>query len=217
MLIYLISHAALALVTPHEARQADHRCGLDEVKMAAWVGIFVPPAMAVLLFLVNPSLALTPLVLSCLLVSAGLSVSLIMVLRTLIMPKRAQLPPPDNLVEAVFFGSIAKSPGPRLVVLCIGCGIVMVAPLYVSVVAVALSLALIPVAVMPMLVNAPAASGPAAFSAVALVQRLYVAQAAAGLGLLAGAALVLTAIYLFYLSLGRWFNRAMRQRRTSAP
>ncbi len=198
LLLYLLAHVALALVTPHEARQADHRCGLDEVKMAAWVGIFVPLALVALLLWLYPALTLSPPVLSCLLVSGALSVSLILLLRQVIFPRRAQMPPPADLVEAVFFGSIARSAGPRLVVLCIGCGIMMLAPVWVSPGAAALSLWLL-------------SSSPLAPTA--WVQQLYALQAALGLGLMTGAAAGLTAIYLFYLALGRWFHRAFSQRR----
>jgi hypothetical protein len=208
MLIYLVALAALALVTPHEARQASHRPGLDEVKMAAWVGILMPPALASLLYLINPAVTLTPVVVSVLLVSGGLCVSQIQTLRGLILPKRAILPPPANLREAVFFGSIARSQARRLVVLCVGCGLAMMAPVYVSVGAAVLSLVLIPVTLMPVFVGGSVA---AAVNPAALVQRLFVAQAALGLGLMGGAALVLTIIYLFYLWLGRRFSRASSQ------
>ena len=196
LLMYLIALAALALVTPHEARQANHRLGLDEVRMAAWVGIFVPPALAVLLFLVNPGLVLTPTVLGVLLVSGGLCYSLLMTLRRLILPKRATLPPPAHRVEALLFGSIARSHGPRLVVLCLGCGLAMGAPLYVAVGAPALSLMLM-----------PRTWGGSGLDPAGVVQRLFLAQAALGVGLVGGTALVLIVIYLFYLWLGRRFSR----------
>ncbi len=199
LLMYLIALAALALVTPHEARQAEHRLGLDEVRMAAWVGIFVPPALAILLFLVNPALALTPTVLSLYLVSGALCYSQVMTLRRLILPKRATLPPPARRVEALLFGSIARSRGPRLVVLCLGCGLAVIAPLYVTVGAPVLSLML-----MPSVLGGP---GSAALEPASVVQRLFLAQAALGLGLLGGTALALIVIYLFYLWLGRRFSR----------
>jgi hypothetical protein len=206
LLIYLVSLAALALVTPHEARQARHRCGLDEVKMAAWVGIFVPPALAVLLYLINPALALTPTVFSVLLVSGALCVSQILTLRALILPKRAQLPPPVNPMEALLFGSISRSQGPRLVVLCLGCGLAVMAPAYVGVGAAALSLGLMS---MPLQSVFLGGSVGTALSQAALVQRLYLAQPALALGLMGGAALALCVLYLFYLQLGRWFSQTV--------
>ncbi len=202
LLIYVISLGALALVTPHEARRADHRCGLDEVRMAAWVGIFVPPALLVLLLLLSPAVDIAPLVLSLLLVSQALSLRQIIVLRSLILPRRALLPPPAKPAEALLFGSIARSRGSRLSVLCAGCGLAMMSPAYVSVGAAVLSLVLVPLPLMPILAGALPA---AALDPVLLIRRLYWGQAALGLGLVVGATAVLTAIYLFYLWLGRRF------------
>ena len=196
LLIYLISLAALTLVTPHEARMAEHRPGLDEVKMAAWVGIVVPPALAMGLYRISPALALSPTVMSILLVSGGLCLSQTLTLQGLILPKRKLMPPPANLRQAVFFGSIARSQGPRLVVLCIGCGLAMMAPLYVSVGAPVLSLWL-----MQMDLEQPAGALNLADS----VQRLFGAHAVVSAGLIGGAAVVLVVIYLFYLWLGRRF------------
>ncbi len=189
MLLYLIALAALALVTPHEARQAEHRLGLDEVRMAAWVGIFVPPALAVLVFLVNPGLVLVPTVLSVFLVSGALCYSQVMTLRRLILPRRATLPPPVHRVEALLFGCIARSHAPRLVVLCLGCGLAMIAPLYVTVGAPVLSLTSMP----------PVFGDPSGviLDPALVVQRLFLAQASLGLGLVGGTALVLVVIYLF--------------------
>jgi hypothetical protein len=54
--------------------------------------------------------------------------------------------------------------------------------------------------------------GAAALTPVEITQRLYLAQAAAGLGLMVAAALVLSAIYLFYLWLRRCFSHALCER-----
>ena len=204
LLIYVISLGALAMVTSHEARRAEHRRGLDEVRMAAWVGIFVPPTLLVLLLLISPAVDIAPLVLSLLLASQALSLRQIIVLRSVILPRRATLPPAAKPAEALLVGSIARSRGPRLAILCAGCGLAMMSPAYVSVGAAVLSLVLIPLPLMPVFAGALPA---VALDPVMLVRRLYLGQAALGLGLTAGAAVVLTAIYLFYLWLGRRFAR----------
>lgn len=93
LILYLASHLALALVVPHEARRATHRCAIDEVKMAACIGIFAPILLALALALLNLPLLLFPAVLLCLLLSALLLARLVAVLFTLILPRRLQLPP----------------------------------------------------------------------------------------------------------------------------
>ena len=73
LLLLLISQFALTLVIPHEARQAEHRCGLDEVKMAAFVGIAAAPILVLVLFLTDVESFSNPLVLAALLASTAMS------------------------------------------------------------------------------------------------------------------------------------------------
>jgi hypothetical protein len=84
----------------------------------------------------------------------------------------------------------------------------MMAPVYISGGAAALSEVLLSVTLLPLFIGVSLTG----LEPVALVQQLYMAQAAASLGLMGGAALVLSALYLFYLWLGRWFSRvSMRE------
>ncbi len=198
VLLYLAAHAALTLVTPHEARQARHRCGMDEVKMAAYVGIAAPFALGAGVLLVHAPLMLRPAVGGSWLISLGMSARLIWVLRTLILPKRAQLPAPPDMRQAIFFGSIANSRRHHLLLLCAGCGLMMVFPMTAAVVSVALNLWLIPI--QRLVLNSPE-------PATKLVQQVYQAQAAANLGSSVGAGAILAGLYLGYAALGRWFQR----------
>jgi hypothetical protein len=198
VLLYLAAHAALMLVTPHEARQADHQSGMDEVKMAAYVGIAAPLVLGVGLLFIQPQLVLRPAVFSSWLISLGMSARLVWVLRTLILPRRAQLPPPPNVRQAVLFGSIAKSRWQNLLLLCMGCGLALVFPINVAVVSVAFNLWLIPIQRMVLGLPEPSAE---------LVQHLYRAQAMVSLGSMASAGAILTGLYLFYAALGRGFQR----------
>ncbi len=166
--------------------------------MAAYVGMAAPVVLGVGLLLVHPQLLLRPVVISGWLVSLGMSARLVWVLRTLILPRRAQLPAPPNTQQALFFGSIAKSRRQNLLLLCVGCGLAIVAPIHVAVVSVAFNLWLVPIQRMVLGSPAPAAE---------LVQRLYQVQATASLGSMAGAGAILTGLYLFYAALGRWFQR----------
>jgi hypothetical protein len=97
-------------------------------------------------------------------------------------------------VEARWFGTIANSRGPRLVVLCIGCGLVMVLPLYVS--------------VFSVLINLSSGTASSTFSQPIpeVAWRLFLSQALASIGIVTAAGVALTVIYLFYLNLGRWFS-----------
>jgi len=91
------------------------------------------------------------------------------------------------------FGTIAQSNGPRLVMLCIGCGLAMVLPLHVTVISTLINLLADP-----------------AFEQVASAEaarKLFLTQALVSAGLMTASAALLTGIYLFYLNLGRWFNR----------
>jgi hypothetical protein len=202
LLLALISHFALTLVIPHEAQQAEHLCGLDEVKMAAYVGIGAAPLLILLLFLVDPDSFASPLVVAALLSSTGMSLKSLHTLYKLVLPRRASFPSPHEgkqKTETKLFGSIAKSPASRLVVLCIGCGSVMVLPLYVSVLSLLINLA-----------NA-LASPPFSQPIPKVPWRLFLTQALVSTGVVAASIALLVIIYLFYLRLGRWFNHALEE------
>ncbi len=199
LLLALISHFALTLVAPHEARQAEHRCGMDEVKMAACVGIGAAPALALLLFFTEAEVFSKPLVVIALLASAGMSLKSLQTLFALILPGRAAFPAPQDdrhETEAKLFGTIANSHGPRLVALCTGCGLVMILPLHVTVFSVLINLA--------SLLAAPVFPQPAP---VEVARKLFLTQALSSAGLMAASASLLIVIYLFYLNLGRWFSK----------
>jgi hypothetical protein len=185
LMLVLVSHLTLTLVIAHEAQQTEHRCGMDEVRMAAYVGIGTAPVLALLLFLVERQLFLHPFVIVSLLIGFSLSLTSLDRLLRLILPRRAEFPAPRThreKAEARFFGTIAASHGPRLVVLCIGCGLVMVLPLYVT--------------VFSVLVNLLNPSSD-----------LFLTQALLSSGSIVAASAILTGAYLFYLNLGRWFKR----------
>ena len=186
LLLVVISQFALTLVIPHEARQAENRSGMDEVKMAAFVSIAAAPVLVLLLWLVDKAVFASLLVLAALASCTAMSLASLRSLLKLVLPGRRALAAPwqgRQKMEARLFGSIANSVGTRLVVLCIGCGLAMVLPLYTCVIAVLINL-----------------RGLKA-------ERLFVTQGLVSLGLMAAAAAVLSAIYLFYLWLGRWFNK----------
>ena len=201
LLLVLVSHFALTLVVPHEARQAEHLCGLDEVKMAAYVGIGVAPVLALVLPLIRPDLFSNPLVVGALLIVAGMSPKSWQTLRRQIMPRRASFASPREgwqKAEAQLFGTIAQSNGPRLVILCIGCGLAMILPLHVVVISTLVNLLAVPT------------FGQAA--PVEAARTLFLTQAQVSAGLMAASAVLLTGVYLFYLHLGRWFNRRNARR-----
>lgn len=202
LLLYLAAQLALMLATSHEAVQVDHRCGMDEVKVAAYIGILTPVLFIVSLGLLNPSLLLTHIVLGCLLISLGMAARQIVILYSVILPRRAQMQAPRDPLAATFFGTIAASHWQPLSLLCLGCSILMVAPIYVALAA-AISIAFIPIAIEPALTGV---AGISASTPVELVQRLYQVQAMAGWGSILVVALILTALYLFYNALGRWFR-----------
>ena len=209
LLLMLISHFALTLVIPHEARQAEHLCGIDEVKMAAYVGIGAAPVLALLLILIRANLFSNPLVVVALLASAGMSLKSLQSLFRLILPKRASFPVPQDSwqkTEAKLFGTIANSHGPRLVVLCIGCGLVMVLPLHVTVFSVLINLT--------SLLADPAFAQP---TTAEVARKLFLTQAMVSTFLMAISASTLTIIYLFYLNLGRWFNRWNSRQTNNSP
>ncbi len=197
LLLVLVAHLALTLVIPHEARQAGHLCGLDEVKMAAYVSTAAAPVLSLLLWLVDRAAFSNPRVVAALLASAGLSLVSLHILRTVVLPRRAGFPAhPVDRVEARWFGTIANSRGPRLAVLCAGCGLAMALPLYVTVLSVLVNLA-------------GAAPGSAAMPdpGTAGAWRPFIIQALVSAGLSAAAFATLTTVYIFYLNLGRWFSK----------
>jgi len=211
LLLYLAAQLALLGATSHEARQATHRCGLDEVKMAAYVGVVTPVLLIAGLGWLNWPLLGTPLVLLCLLFSLGLLARQIRVLYTAILPRRAQLPLPVAALEATFFGTIATARWQPLTLLCLGGALLIVAPLYV-VGAAALSILFIPLSTAPALITV---GGLTAATPHALVQRLYLVQALTGWGAILGLAAALTVLYLGYAALGRRFRE--QQQRPSNP
>jgi hypothetical protein len=181
MLLALISHLALTLIIPHEAREAEHRCGMDEVKMAAYVGISAAPVLATLLFLVDANLLADFRVIIALLASSAMSLKSLQTLFKTILLGRDSFSIPQDDIEAKLFGSIADSHGPRLMALCTGCGLVMVLPLDVTVVSA--------------LINLSSA------------QNIFLTQALVSSGMATASIILLSVIYLFYLNLGRWFKR----------
>jgi hypothetical protein len=184
LLLALISQFALMLVIPHEAHEAESRCGMDEIKMAAFVSIGTAPVLAALLLLVGTKLLLHPLVIATLLGSVMMSLKSLQDLLKLILPKRNSFPLPQGdlqKAEAKFFGTIADSPARRLVALCTGCGALMILPLHVTVFSVLINLA--------------------------TPRHLFLAQALTSTGLAAIFIFVLTTVYMLYLNLGRWFKR----------
>jgi hypothetical protein len=199
LLLVLVSHFALTLVVPHEAQQAEHLCSMDEVKMAAYVGIGASPVLALLLFLVRMELFSNPLVVTALLAGAVMSLKSLQILIGVILPRRATFPIPQDdrqRTEAKLFGTISASNGPRLVVLCIGCGLMMILPLHVTIFSVLVNL-------YNLLIDpAFAQSAP-----MEVARKLFLTQVLVSTGLMAASAAILTSIYLFYLNLGRWFSR----------
>lgn len=198
LLLYLSAQLALSWVTAYEARQATHRCGIDEVKMAAYVGIGVPMVTALIL---GPSSRFLPdgaIITGAVLVSLGMSARMIFVLFRLILPRRAGMLPPADEWEATLFGSIAGSRWQSLVWLCLGCAIMMIAPVQVVVGAATINLAL---------AGSLKEAVLAGYAPVAPVQRWYVTQALAGWGSVGVVWLMLTVVYLVYLGLGKAFHR----------
>jgi hypothetical protein len=200
MLLALFSQLALTLVIPHEAHQAEHRSGMDEVKMGALVGIVTAPALILLLFLIDPRSTTNPLVIASMLASVVMSLVSLRTLLKRILPGRTAFPAPQPgkpKAEALLFGSIARSRALRLVLLCVGCGMAMVLPVYVCVIS--------------LLINLNNAGNTQLITKIDWC--LFLTQALISLGLMAAASAVLTLIYMFYLNLGRWFSKWHRQSR----
>jgi hypothetical protein len=205
LLLVLFSHIALTAIIPHEAQQAEHRCGLDEVKMAAYIGIGAAPLLILLLLLVNPDSFTSPLVLAVMLASAIMSLITLSTLRKQIQPRRTFFLSTQNVrqkKEAKLFGTIANSPVSRLVVLCMGCGLAMALPLHVSVFSVLINLTYV-LANSTYLQPVPQ-----------VTWRLFMTQALVSLGVIAASIGLLIIIYLIYLNLARQFNHAMQESET---
>jgi hypothetical protein len=197
LLLVFVSHMALTLVVPHEARQAEHLCGMDEVKMGAYVSIGAAPLLVLLLILVDANSFSNPLVMIALLASSCLSLISLLTLYKLILPGRATFPAPwdgRQKTEAKLFGSIANSQGPRLVLLCIGCGMLMVLPLYLTVFSVLINLSnVMGISTIPFIPEG--------------VYKPFLVQALVSTGMITATIIALTLIYLFYLNLGRSFSK----------
>ncbi len=191
LLILVVGHLALTLVIPHETGHALHRCGMDEIKMAAYVGIVTAPVLLIVLIFTNIESLSYPLVMVSVLVCWVMSLVNLLVLIRVVLPRRALFPAPQDekqKKEATLFGTIAFSNARRLVVLCSGCGLAMALPLYLSVLSVLINLA-----------NAKGGSG--------VNWGLFKAQMLASVGISAAAVAVLVLIYMFYLNLGRWWKK----------
>lgn len=192
LLFVFLSQLALTLVIPHETRQSEHRSGMDEVKMAAYVDIATAPVLFLLLLLLGSELFTNPLVILVMVLSAGLSIAALILLIKNVLPRRAAFPIPQDdrqKAEARWFGSISKSRGSRLFMLCIGCGLVMVLPLYTTVLSVLININ-----------DQATAIGKSPWS-------LLLNHALASIGVMLVTVAALTLMYLFYLNLGRWFSR----------
>jgi hypothetical protein len=191
------------LVVPHETRQAEHRSGMNEVKMAAYVGIAAAPLLNLSLLFIDNMFIVNPWILLACLAGLGMSVMSFHTLRKLVIPTRDSFPIPKvewQKAEANLFGSIANSRGSRLVVLCVGCGLAMVLPIYVSVLSVLIYLRSVSIQVVMM--------QPLSDSA----WNLFFTQALAGMGLNLLVIIILSLMYLFYLNLGRWFSQRIAKR-----
>jgi hypothetical protein len=190
LLLVLVSQLTLTLVIPHETRQAEHRSSMDEVKMGAYVSIAAAPVLILLLFLIDGQCFMNPLVVTALFACTAMSLISLRTLVRLVLPRRAAFPAPQEgrqKAQSKWFGTIAVSRAPRLMVLCVGCGLAMVLPLYVCVVSV--------------FINVTGALAGLAFP------QLLLRQAMVCGGMAAAAIAALSIIYIFYFNLGKWFNK----------
>jgi hypothetical protein len=193
LVLVLFSHLAVTLTVPHEARMAEHRCGTDEVKMLAFVGIAAAPVMVTILMLVYPAGFSNAFILAA--VGAVLLMSCVSVysLLKLVLPRRASFPEPEKgreEAQAVFFGSIAASNAPRLIVLCVGCGQALALPIYVVIVSLLIDL-----------------DHAQTKTIGAIDWKVFLIQGLTALGLCAAAVTALVLIYMLYLNFGRWFSK----------
>jgi hypothetical protein len=176
--------------------------------MAAYVGIAAAPILVLVLFLADSNTFSNPLVLASLLASTAMSLKSLHSLIKIILPRRATFTSPRDgrqKVEAVWFGSIAHSHAPQLVALCVGCGIVMVLPLYVTVISVLINLN-----------NVMTGSGIIQ-PAPEISWNLYLTQALTATGAMVASVILLITIYLLYLNLGRWFIKRNARKQGSCP
>lgn len=198
LVMTFISQLALLLVIPYETQKATHRCGLDEVKMAAYVCIAAFPTLFLLLFTIKGmGIILNLPALGGLILTAILSLMSLYILLMKVLPKRTLLEAPSGdrqLAEAKWFGTIAGAHEKELVMLCIGCGWAMVLPVYGTVFAVLINLLYI-------------TSGLDFISLFNKPEKLFITHGVVSMGLFIMAAVILTAIYLFYLRLGRRYSR----------
>jgi hypothetical protein len=144
LLLYLASQLALGLATQHEARQSTHICGLDEVKMAAYVGIFLPMVLAIILGLLDWHLLARSWVWVSLLTSQSMAAWQVVVLfRSFCCA--AQMPPPADPLLATLFGVIADLAPGRAGAVMPGLVVLLATPIYITVVPPALNVAFVPV------------------------------------------------------------------------
>jgi len=195
----VVAHLSLTVVLPHEAKMAQHRSGLDEVKMAAFVSIATAPAFTAVFFWLHPESLPSGLEVMFLAFSWVLSLASVWILVKKILPRRKELPSPrtqKGQKQALLFGSIGASNAGRLLTLCIGCGIVIALPMCVTLVSVGLNLA------------AAGYLGSTPFTQMLAQSRvnLNLWQILLNGGLMLAFAVILSAIYLFYLGLGKKFG-----------
>ena len=197
----VITHFILIWVVPHETRQSEHLSGMDEVKMAAFVSIGTAPLLVLFLLLIDAKLLIDPVVIVFVVLSMVMSIYSIRILSTQVLPKRASYNLPRaawQKTEADLFGTIAKSRGLRLVVLCIGCGIVMVLP--------------IQAVVLSVLINLNTVTPQTAFVYPSdIAAGLFMHQASISMGIMLAVVTFLSLIYIFYFNLGRWFSHRNQQ------
>jgi hypothetical protein len=202
LVLVVVSQFALTLVVPHETEQAEHVSGMDEVKMAAFVSIGTAPLTVLLFAIINARLLSDLFVIILLAASMYMSIYSIRSLIKWVLPKRKSYPSHATKTQgkqAALFGSIARSKAWRLVTLCIGCGMAMVFPIYITVLA--------------PLININTLSKIENVSVAGVSAHLYWLHIKTGMGLNLIVILVLSAMYIFYLNLGRWFYK----KQTSDP
>lgn len=193
--LLLLIQLCLTLVLPHETGLAWHRPGLDEVRMAAFIDIATAPLAILFISLLAPLALSFPWVIGLLAGSGVLSLMALLILLHRIQPRRHQMPVPD--AKALWFGSIGSSHAGRLITLCFGCGIVLVLPFSIPLISVLLNFAK-----MGLFGNTPL------FDQLSLGKdSLALWQGLVNGGAMLAAGGVLSAIYLFYLFLGRKLGR----------
>jgi len=204
LFILLFIQGCLTIILPHETRMAQHRPGLDEVRMAAFIDIFTGPLVILAVVLLAPEVLVVPWVIGFLKLSAFLSLIAFLILKATIQPRRALLPAPGGQeagTKTLLFGSIGNSHSGRLMVLCFGCAIVLVLPFSIPLITIWLSLnELNQIGYAPLF----DALGRGQFD-------LRFWQILINGGLMLALGILLSAIYLFYLFLGRKFGSISEQ------